>query len=85
MLFFLHTNNGHQRVGDEVEFCLDAELHLVPEAVDFLAHGRLFPCASDFPVVAVFDKGECIGRNLSVGVIQNDDTGIAYPWLATLQ
>lgn len=60
---------GHQRVGDEVEFCLDAKLHVVPEAADFLEHGRLFLCASDFPVVAVFNEGECIGRNLSVGVI----------------
>lgn len=76
---------GHHCVGDEVEFCLDAELHLVPEAADFLEHGRLFPCASDFPVVAVFDESEGIGRNLSVGVIQNDDTGIAYPWLVALQ
>lgn len=52
---------GHQRVGDEVEFCLDAELHVIPEAADFVAHGRLFPCASDFPVVAIFDEGECVG------------------------
>lgn len=52
---------GHQRVGDEVEFCLDAELHVIPEAADFVAHGRLFQCAGDFPVVAIFDEGECVG------------------------